>query len=68
MNQKLQIYKKRKKKSMNLKLTKTKNALTKTKKIKTTKRLDILLLKHITKYFQITITIFNIIKTYTLSK
>ena len=37
MNQKLQTYKKRKKKSINLRLIKTKNALTKAKKNKNDK-------------------------------
>ena len=44
MNQKLQTYKKQKKKSMNFKLTKTENALTKAKKNKNDKA---------TKYFAI---------------
>ena len=51
MNQKLQIYKKRKKKSINLKLTKAKNALTKTKKNKNDKAIKYFVIKTHSKTF-----------------
>ena len=51
MNQKLQIYKKREKKSINLKLTKTKNTLTKTKKNKKNKTIKYFAIKTHNKTF-----------------